>query len=243
MNRVGDINTRGLKGTGDLTQRVLSLGHGESIARNNDHPLGRLKREGALFNTAARDVGVLTTTRTRAGACSKRSTKQHGHQGTVHAVTHHLGEDQTGSSHHRSRHNQQLTADNKTCCCCCNTGIAVQQRDHHGHISTTNRQRDANAQQTGGHHQQPQARGTTGGSHHFNGTHQRRDGQGDIHGMAQPALHPGGRRQPALQLRHRHNRTGKGDRAHEDRHDNRHQRDGSRCIECNRFQSCSQSHK
>ena len=106
---------------------MLSLSHGEAIARHDHHPLGRLKGEGTFLNTAAGDVGVFATATTGGSRSSQSATKQHRHQGAVHAVAHHLGEDQAGGTNHGTSHDQQLASHHETGGCRSHTGIAVEQ--------------------------------------------------------------------------------------------------------------------
>ena len=217
MNGIGHVNASAFQHTGHLPQGVLSLCHGEAVARNNDHPLRSFKGEGTFLSTAAGDVGVLTAAATASGGRAKGAAEQNGHQRTVHAITHHLGEDQSGSSDHGSSHDQQLTSDNEARRRRRDSRITVEQGDDHRHVGTTDRQGHPDAEQTGANYQQPQALGTFAGCNQLDRCHEREHRQGDVHGMAQAALHPGRSGQPTLELGHGHDRAGEGDRSDENR--------------------------
>ena len=224
VDGVADLGAVGLEHLRQLAQGVLGLGHGKAVTGNEDDALGALEGHGALFRAAADDPAVagFIATATHGGAATQGTTKEHAHQGAVHAVAHHLGEDQASGTDHGARHDQQLAAHHETSGGGSHTGIGVQQRDHHRHVRAADGQGHANAEQARGHHQQPEG-GASGIAGEGEGADQGRNGDGDVHAMADLALGPTGGINPTLQLAHRHDGAAEGDRADKDRDHDGHQ--------------------
>ena len=151
MDGIAHFHAVGLKQFGEFPQGVLGLGYGEAIARHEHHPLGLFQGHGTFLGTAAGDAGVARLAGAAAAPAGgpEGTTEQHRDQRAVHGRAHHLGEDQARRPHHGAGHDQQLAAHYETRCSSGHAGIGIQQRNHHGHVSSADRQGDPNPQQGG----------------------------------------------------------------------------------------------
>ena len=148
VDRIGHLDAVVFQQLGEFAQGVLGLGHCQAVAGHKHHALSGLEGKGAFLSAAAGDAGVAGLLAATAHRCrpTKGASKQDAHQGAVHGGAHHLGEDQARSTHHGAGHNQQLAANHETCSSCGHAGIGVEQRDHHRHVGTADRQGDADTQ-------------------------------------------------------------------------------------------------
>ena len=205
MDRIANFRAIGLQHLGQFPQGVLGLGYSQAVTGHKHNPLGIFQGHGAFLSAATGDPRIthLLTTAGRLGY-PQGTTEEHRNQGAIHGRAHHLGEDQARRTHHGAGHDQQLAAHHEAGGRGRHTGIGVEQRNHHRHVGAADGEGHAHPQQAGGHHQHPQ--GNAGGiAWQKNRRSQAKNGQADIHHVANRSLGPARGIEPTLQLGHGHN--------------------------------------
>ena len=148
VDREGHFRAILLEQIAELTDDMLSLGHGHAVARDEHDRLRCLENEVCIVGDdrldLALDLGCLLG-RAEAG-------EQHVGQGPVHRLAHDVREDDAGGTNQRTGDNEQVVVDGEARSAGREARVAVQQRDDDGHVSAADRDDRHDAEQ----HREPE---------------------------------------------------------------------------------------
>ncbi len=135
MNCVFNFNPFGFQLVGHFTYRVLCLRHCHAVTRHDDD-LRRIAHDERRVRCRTRlglTVGVAAGPWS-GGAVTAEATQKYVDDRAVHAFAHDVAEDRAGRADQSADHNQQVVAEAEANRRRRPTGVAVEERDHDGHV-------------------------------------------------------------------------------------------------------------
>ena len=211
VNGVFDLDALLLQLVRHLAERVLGLGDGHAVARNDDHLRRVLHDEGRIVGATGLDAPVAHGPRRGRHAFTPEAAEQHVEDRPVHPLAHDVAEDRTGGADQRADDHQRRVLQGETDAGGRPARVRVEHRHHHRHVGAADRDDQQEADGERQKHQQPIGAIGLGGAEPDD---HRQNGEADD--RVQRMLHREGDRvaaHQALQLEERDHRSREGDRA------------------------------
>ena len=155
MDRILHLAATSLEGIGQFTDGMLCLRDCQAITGNDDHAICAFEDHGDLFGACALDLArVDIVTVSHCG--SAKPAEEHTHQRAVHGLTHDRSENQAAGPHEAAGNHQHRVVDHEAGGRGCKPRVAVEQTDHHRHVSSTDGQGQRAAQDAADGYEQPE---------------------------------------------------------------------------------------
>ena len=147
MDGVDHLHAPRLEQVGELSDRVLRLGDGEPVARDDDHLVRVREQDGDVLGARGADGAARVALRAaRRGDDRAEGAEEDVRQGASHRSAHHLGEERARGADERAGHDEHDRMQDETTRRDRQSGERVQQRDEHGHVRTADGQDERDAE-------------------------------------------------------------------------------------------------
>ena len=131
--------------SGQLFDRVLCTGHGQTITGHDDHSLGIAQYECGVVCTAGLDGPLLLSTTHGCSSFTTKAAQDDVEERAVHGLAHDVRKDGARGTHQRTGNDQHAVVQAEANARSRPTGVAVEHGHHHRHVSAADRDDDEHA--------------------------------------------------------------------------------------------------
>ena len=151
VNAETDVDAFLAQSTRDLVDRMLRLGDGHTVTRDDHDFLGTREQLSRLLRLDRNDLALVFSATGRCAAAGAEATGNDGKEFAVHRAAHDVTQDRAARTDKCAGHDQQVIAKHEAGRRSGPAGVAVEHRNDHGHVGTADCHDHVDSKQQGEH--------------------------------------------------------------------------------------------